>query len=434
MNTPHNPEAEKALLAAVIKTPEFLFDELFSFDASTLFAPAHRFTFEALKHCYTHEKKLTFEHLFSTLKARGQLEECGGRQFLNELWSSDAGGLGWALSEIIENHRKRSAFTHATAILGKVQNPGTRSEEILQEIEGLYRDFGAAGSDGYASAGKIMPEVIDYLEFIKSRSEFLGASTGISALDDVLQGIRPPEQVVVSAETGGGKTALGIQIAIRAAEKSIPVAIFSLEMPPRDLLIRMLSAEGLVSMRSMKSPLAFTNIEFPRFATAQRKLQKLPIFFDLRSTDIDHVLMMARHMHAKEAIGGIVVDYLQLLTPAIQGRNDNRERQVADMSRRLKILAKDLNIFVLALSQLNDDGRLRESRAIGQNADVILKILEPESEGSEQRKIQVIKNRNGRARVSIPVVFRGEFQRFENPQRTGNGADPRSVKQPCADA
>jgi replicative DNA helicase len=231
---------------------------------------------------------------------------------------------------------------------------------------------------------------------------------GIDALDNALLPVEAGYQVVICAGTSGGKSALASQAVLASTNKRF--AVFSMEMPWRSLVARMFSTEGKIHFSSLRQG-KLNKLEFQRLHEAKKRMVNREIWIeDDQPIDVRAIAAKCRSFK-RDGLDAIVVDYLQLVTPSSSRRDTNREREVAEISRSLKSLAMELNLVVIALSQLNDAGQLRESRAIGQDADIVLKICQDNDGGS----IQVGKQRNGPL-CSIPVTFDGSTMRFSAPE------------------
>jgi len=194
------------------------------------------------------------------------------------------------------------------------------------------------------------------------------------------------------------------------------VVVFSLEMSPTQVVKRMLSNDGQLSMKTLRSGL-LTERDFPKLTQSANRLSKLPIHCEEGyNMSISQIVSRVRLLKVRHNVGLVVVDYLQLISAG--AREPSREREIAEVSRRLRLLALELGIPVVALSQLNDQGYLRESRAIGHDADTIINIKESESEDAFEKEVVLIKNRNGRCGETVKLKFYGEYMTFEDAKST----------------
>jgi replicative DNA helicase len=245
-----------------------------------------------------------------------------------------------------------------------------------------------------------------------------GASRGIRlidrfSLDEFVGGLQGGDVCVIAADTGIGKSALALQV-VRATslDRGLATALFSLEMPWVQIFERLHIQSG-VAMKALRLGARTESERATIISTTELLIQRNNIFIeDQFGQDVSGICSRSRYLKSKYDIKLIVVDYLQLVGAVAAGREITREREVAAISHRLKTLAHELDIVVLALSQVNDQGLLRESRAIGQDADVVLMILPPES-SNQPHEIQIRKHRNGQSGIYVPVNFHGDQMRFE---------------------
>ena len=198
--------------------------------------------------------------------------------------------------------------------------------------------------------------------------------------------------------------------------------MFSLEMSARSLGLRMIANEGReISVRQMRDPAELTDAQIRDAQQTATQLANLPIYFDDDfDFDIDTIVSRCRQLKARHSIELVVIDYLQLIRWPARRRDSTREREVAEVSRRLKEMARELNLVVLSLSQLNDDGLLRESRAIGQDSTIVLIVKTPNVRRDDEKTIEIAKHRDGPRREKITLHFDGPFVRFEDT-KTNHG-------------
>lgn len=273
----------------------------------------------------------------------------------------------------------------------------------MEGIQRLFEDNCAeTASNGFRKADAIVADIEDMLANPSRAPRY---RTGFQTLDTMLKGGMTGGQLaIIAGRTGGGKTVLAMNLAVQMALDHAGVAVFSLEMSDTDLLMRCILSEGRVHGD----------------AGAFEIVRKLPLYVDATSNvNVRTIAAKIRIMASRKGVKIVIVDYLQLIGTEANNR-ESRERLVADMSRRLKIAAKENNVVVIALSQVNADGELRESRAVEQDADIVLQVLD-DDEG-EEWFIRVCKQRGGaahgpRSRMKeedpgIPVRFIKESSRF----------------------
>lgn len=267
------------------------------------------------------------------------------------------------------------------------------------------------------SIQQLLNQATDIIEAKSQNWDLItGLSTGLSDLDQKTDGLHGGEFIVIGAPTSCGKTALALNIIVHNALSGVPSGFLSAEMLPAKLVVRSLCSEARVNFRKICSD------DVPNLTAATRRISSSPIHIDnVNGFTIGQVAAYARRMKQKHDIKILAVENIQLLT----GSGDNREQEIASISRGLKAISLELNIAVLGLSQLNDDGRLRESRAIGHDADSCWII---ENDGVWQPKIQPVnltvqKSRDGETGV-VKLVFRKEFTRFECAARISSDDVP----------
>jgi replicative DNA helicase len=369
------------------------------------------------------------------LQRLGQLEAAGGLEYLARLVAdtpSAANIRAYArivrdhamLRQLIEIGGDIAASAHGTQ--------GLTASEIVDRAEQRVFEIAERGQrrgSGFVSLKQVLPKTIDRLDFLShSTSEITGVSTGFVEMDKMTAGLQRGELIIIAGRPSMGKTSLAINIAENAAlGHNVPAAIFSMEMSAEQLSFRMLSSIGRIGQQRLRTG-KLLDEDWPRVDSAVSMMSDAPIFIDdsgaMTPTD---VRARARRLKREHGLGLIVVDYLQLMQ--VTGTVENRATEISEISRSLKALAKELDVPVIALSQLNrsveqrQDKRpvmsdLRESGALEQDADLILFIYREEVyERDTPRKgiadIIIAKQRNGPV-GDFRLTFLGEFTRFEN--------------------
>jgi len=423
--TPHNPEAEAALVGAMLLSPVIIPEVAALVPRSALFLTAHSIVFAHCCDLATCGADVDFLTLLSSLRASGELEAVGGAPALSALTANVPTSRGWEHHAAAVRHdaHRRAIILAARRLEMMARDPGMPAESLASsvssELESLTQ--GAVGAADTAELAKVgVLELMDDIDAAArgERSSLRGEiRTGIDELDDVCGRFPRGELVIVASDTSGGKTALACQIARREAEDQRATLIVSLEMARAQMSARLLASSSGVSLQRISGNSPLCQDDFNRLCLGVGKIKIAPLYlwYPKRTPGAADCVTMLRALKAKEPrLGLMVVDYLQLLAPRDE-REGNRERQVAEMSATLKRAAISLNVVIVALSQRNDDGRLRESRAIGHDADRVLVIDGgPDDEGNDngERIIQVQKNRQGKRGVQIPVIFAGETQLF----------------------
>jgi replicative DNA helicase len=309
---------------------------------------------------------------------------------------------------------------------------GRSATELVDEAERLVFEIaerGARGRAGFRSLKQILPDAVDRIDVLhQSDGDITGISTGYTEFDKLTAGLQSGDLVIIAGRPSMGKTTLAVNIAENAAIGSkVPTAIFSMEMPSQQLAFRMISSLGRVDQSHLRTG-RFPDEDWSRINTAVQLMSDAPLFIDdtpgLSPTEIR---ARSRRLQREHGLGLIVVDYLQLMQ--VPGNKENRATEISEISRSLKGLAKELELPIIALSQLNrsveqrTDKRpvmsdLRESGAIEQDADVIIFIYREEVYNQDTPRkgiadISIAKQRNGPI-GDFPLTFVGRYTKFEN--------------------
>jgi replicative DNA helicase len=334
----------------------------------------------------------------------------------------------------------RQLIEAGTQIVGDGFQPeGRKSEEILAEAEQRVFHIAETGARGKKSYVEMRAAVHEAFQILSRRYEskdaVTGLATGFADLDEMTSGLQPADLIIVAARPSMGKTALAVNMAEHAALKSRKaVAIFSMEMSASQLAFRLISSLGRIDQQHLRNG-DLAEEDWPRVTSAITLLSETKILIDdTPALSPAELRARARRMKRQYDLGLIVVDYLQLM--AVPGNKENRATEISEISRGLKALAKELNIPVIALSQLNrsleqrTDKRpvmadLRESGAIEQDADVILFIYRDEyydKESADKGLAEIIigKQRNGPT-GTVKLTFLGRYTRFESTAPESHG-------------
>ncbi|MBN2569536.1 MAG: replicative DNA helicase [Deltaproteobacteria bacterium] len=432
---PQNLEAEQSILGGILLDNSAVNNVIEILDADDFYSEAHRKIFKAIVELSEKSEPSDIVTLANNLRDKNQLDALGGEAYLASLVNSvpSAANIAFYSKIVKEKSILRRLIGAATGILNESYNSAIDIDSVLDEAEHAIFEI---------SENKIKPSFYPIREIIKDsfrtieqlfekKALITGVSTGFKRIDELTSGLQRSDLIIIAGRPSMGKTALAINIAEHASmENDIPVAIFSLEMSKEQLAFRMLSSQARVdSQKLRKGWLGET--DWPKLTTAAGKLSEAPIFIDdTPSISVLEMKAKSRRLKAEKGLGLIVLDYLQLM----KGRDPSvpREQEISEISRSLKALAKELQVPVVALSQLNrqvearSDRRpqladLRESGAIEQDADVILFIYRDDvynkSEDNPERgfaEVIVGKQRNGPI-GKAKIIFLEQYTRFENP-------------------
>jgi replicative DNA helicase len=434
---PHSLEAEQAVLGGLLLDAAAWFNVSDVVQAEDFYRPDHRTLFEAIRALATNQKPTDAVTVSEHLDRHGQLADVGGLAYLGTLARDTPTAANVrAYAEIVhERSLLRQLIKTGTEIAASAYNTeGETARELVDKAEqGVFAiaEAGARAGGGARSVAEMLPAVIDQIdEWHSNPDKMRGLATGFTDFDKMTGGLRPGDLVIVAGRPSMGKSTLAVNMAEYAAvNPSIraPVAIFSMEMPSEQIITRMLASIGGVPLGSLRSG-RIADEDWARITSATSQLSEAKIFIDetpaLSPTDLR---ARARRLKREHGLGLVVVDYLQLMQ--VPGNRENRATEIAEISRGLKVLAKELAVPVIALSQLNRGveqrehkkpvmSDLRESGAIEQDADMILLIYREEVYDKNTTKkgiaeIELVKHRNGEIGTFM-LTFQGQFTRFAN--------------------
>jgi replicative DNA helicase len=433
---PQNIEAEQSVLGAILLDNDAINQAIEILTADDFYRESHREIFRAMVALSERNQPVDAITLTDALRTAGVLEAVGGTGYIAEVAACvpTAANAGHYARIVREKALLRSLASISTEIASGAYDSPPNVDEYLDESEHKIFEISERRiRQSFHSMPELTRESIKLLERLYERKELVtGVPTGFLDLDRLTAGLQPSDLIVIAARPSMGKTALALNIAAHAATECDPrlgVAIFSLEMSKEQLVLRMLCAEGRVdSSRARAGYLG--ERDFPKLAQAAARLSEAHIFID-DSSDTSPIVLKAkcrRLMRERNSnLGLIVVDYLQLMRSARPG--ESREKEIAEISRSLKALAKELKVPVVALSQLNrqvetrPDRRplladLRESGAIEQDADLIAFIYRDEMYHRDSKEpgvaeIIIAKQRNGPTGTA-KLTYLTQFTRFEN--------------------
>lgn len=436
---PQATDAEESVLGSILLDNQSINICLERIRPEDFYKAAHQTIFEAMSLLADKREPIDILTLGQQLRSMGQLDAVGGAQTLSYLASSvpNSANVAYYARMIKEMSIRRRLIHESTDIINSAFELQGDIEEFLdtteQKILGVS-DFRVAAS--FHRVSDIVQDSIRIVEKLYDQKEpITGVASGLIKLDKLTAGFQPSDLVIVAARPSMGKTALTLGWAQHIGiYKRKPVAFFSLEMSKEQLVLRMLCSESRINNTSVRTG-NLSERDFARIVDGASRLSEAEIFIDdTPAITITELRAKARRLHRDHQLGAIIVDYLQLLrSPAY---SHSREQEISDISRSLKALAKELNVPVIALSQLNrsvesrTDKRpmmadLRESGAIEQDADVIMFIYRDEVYNKESpdkgvAEIIISKQRSGPT-GAVRVAFSGEFTRFDNLDETDFG-------------
>lgn len=414
MTLPHSMEAEKAFLSSVLQNVDIL-EEADRVSSKLFFHPAHQIIFNLALEIWTEGKNCDLVTITEALMSFDNLERVGGAAYVSEIYTFVPTAYNWKeyLGILKEKHTARLAIAAAEKIISTASNPassGELSETIQRALVAVAAD--SESSSRIESVRDVAMARLDvYDQMVKNRGKLIGITSGFAKFDEITGGLRSGQLVVIGAPTKGGKTAMALNMAMRTADLgNNPVGIISLEMSGGELMDRLIASASGADISLLSKEGEVNKDLMNKINWGVTAISKLPIWIrDESNMNCLQLRAAIRRMVTVHQVKMVVVDYIQLLEPT--NTKDSRERQVAETSRTLKTLAKELGIVIIALTQLNADGFSRESRAIEHDCDLFLTI----SQDSEQRDDWFLNIRLARAcaRGSIPLSFKPEYLRFD---------------------
>ncbi|MDH4120369.1 MAG: replicative DNA helicase [Deltaproteobacteria bacterium] len=430
---PHDKEAEQGVLGAVIHNNEAIYQAMEILSADAFFSPAHRDLYQAMLDLGERKEPIDEITLANHLRAKNQLDRAGGLVYIAELADmTPVTANVMAYAEIVrEKHQLRSLITAAVEIARKGRDASDDVSGLIQSAEGIFQDLANASvRRSYAHIKDLLGPSFEVIERQQDMGgQFTGLPTGFTRLDELTNGLQPSDLIILAARPSMGKTSFVMNLAKNAALSTGTAAlVFSLEMSKEQLTVRLLCSDAGVNSHKLRVG-SLDETEWDKLAAAAGRLSQADIYID-DSPELTPMAMkaIARRVRAEKNLGMIVVDYLQLMRT--HRRVDNREQEIADISRGLKALAKDLNVPVVACAQLNralesrSEKRpllsdLRESGSIEQDADIVMfiyrdEVYNKETEHQGMAEIIISKHRNGPI-DTVKLVFIPEFTKFANP-------------------
>jgi len=435
---PHSVEAEQSVLGGLLlenSAWERIADLITEQD---FYRHDHRLIYRHITKLLDGSKPADVVTVSESLENSNELTTVGGLAYLGALAQNTPSAANIRrYAEIVRDRAiLRGLVEVGTAIADSAYNPSGRSAaELLDEAEGKVfkiAEAGARGKQGFMELQPLLTQVVERIDMLFQRdnpSDITGIPTGFVDLDRMTSGLQPGDLVIVAGRPSMGKTAFSLNIAENVAlDSGLPVAVFSMEMAGTQLVMRMMGSVGKLDQHKVRTG-RLQDDDWQRLTYAVGKLNDAPLYIDESAalTALD-LRARARRLHRQcGKLGLIVIDYLQLMSGSSQG--ENRATEISEISRGLKALAKELDVPVVALSQLNRSleqrpnkrpvmSDLRESGAIEQDADVILfiyrdEVYNPETPDKGISEIIIGKQRNGPI-GTVRLAFQGEYTRFEN--------------------
>lgn len=430
---PHDLLAEKALVGCLIIDGS-VFDEIsnLKLNSSQFYDPRYGMIYDVITDLSLANKAIDYVTVCSKLQEKGKLEEVGGQSFVLSLVEDQASAANvYDYAKIVKDKSSmRDIVRTAQRVVQMGLSYTGEADDFIQEVESsFFKLTNDAKTGGMVKINSTLKENLRELEDTsRAIGEISGLSTGYPELDKKLLGMQPGQLIVLAARPAMGKTSLALNVAVQTCLQSgLPVAIFSLEMMATELSMRLLTGRAKVDSKRVRQK-NFLDTDLRSIGKAIQELSSLPIFInDSGNTTILDIQSQCRKIKAEQGLGLIVIDYLQLMGSI--NKSLQREQQIAEISRGLKMMAKELGCPVIALSQLNrgvearpnkrpNTSDLRESGAIEQDADIVLfvyrdEVYYPDTKEPGIAEIIVGKNRAGEIGTA-KLAWVGAYTSFEN--------------------
>ena len=434
---PHSLEAEQALLGCLLIDTKTQVDISAYLSEEDFYAETNKTIFSVMNTLIKANKPVDFVTLLDALDKSGLIEQAGGIDYITELTNimPSVAGYNRYLEIVIRNSRLRKLITAASEIIEDCSNSMDDKNSLAVAEKKIYDISEEADTSEIVKIDKIIPDVMTKIdEMSNNKSKFRGIKTQYRGMDALLGGMHASDLVILAARPAAGKTSFAMNIISNIAMQGYSCAVFSLEMSKEQLTQRLLSSVAGINMGNMiKGQLDRT--EWLKLTKAKKQLESSKIFIDDSALITpSEVLSICRRLKRKDGLDFVMIDYIQLMSPDGKKKSENRQQEITEISRTLKILAKEINVPVLALSQLSRAvetekrrpqlSDLRESGAIEQDADIVMFIHRPDKNASDKdlaegkikpniAEIIVAKHRNGPSGI-VKLYFKGECTKFLN--------------------
>ncbi len=461
---PSATEVEMAVLGAMLIDEDAVPKAIEILKPESFFDKRNRVIFESMSSLYEANEPIVTVSIYEELKKSGKTDEAGGAAYISKLTQniSSTANVDYHARVVMEKWILRQLISSSMEIAGSAYAGNEDVFDLLDAAESKIFQISEKGiKESFQSMDKAVKETWEMIEAIHSKKiSTFAVPSGFYALDDLLGGFQKSDLIIVAARPSMGKTAFAMSAARNAAiDHNVPVAIFSLEMATSQLVTRLISSESSINAHGLRTG-KFKAEDGAKVSRTVHKLSKAPIYIDdSPAISILELRAKARRIKSEKNIGLIIIDYLQLLSPSFN--MESREREISTISRSLKSLAKELNLPVVALSQLNRQletrtdkkpmlSDLRESGSIEQDADVVLFLYRPEVYGITQysygemngettegiAEVIVGKQRNGPV-GDVKLRFIKDYAKFENLARFNQqlpaGAEQAAIAQGAED-
>ncbi len=426
---PYNLEAEAAILGNIILDEAALAIAMDKLDEDCFYANANKTIFNAVSNLF--EKGTPVDIVTLSEELGDRIDSVGGIAYITKIAQNVFTKEN--LNQYIDIARDKKMLRGLIDSAGQIMDMGMKDEEDVSDIidkseQLIFKISENQGKTGFVHIGEVVKSSLATLDELKKRGgKVTGIKTGFTGLDAATAGLQNSDLIILAARPGVGKTSFALNIAQNAAiREKVPVAIFSLEMSKEQLVNRVISSEALVESGKLRIGDIDAN-EMTKIAHSLKDIITAPVYIDdTPGITVAEIRAKCRRLKMEKGLGLVVIDYLQLMQG--RGKGDSRTQEVSEMSRSLKIMAKELNVPVITLSQLNRASEklarrpmlsdLRESGSIEQDADIVIMLCRQQNEDGEENTGNIVecilaKNRAGECGI-INLAWRGEYTKFMN--------------------
>ena len=441
-NTPQNISAEQATLGSIILDKESILSCIEILKPDDFYRNAHQTIYQCALDLFEKNQAVDLITLTEELKRRKQLDEIGGASYLTSLMGSvpTAANVIYYAKIVEEKAILRKLINHATQIVTMGYEEQEDARVLLDKAENLIFDVSQQKVEhSFSPIKELLTESFEKIEDLYHSDNFItGVPSGFIEFDEITTGFQPSELIIVAGRPSMGKTAFCLNIAQYAAmQHKIPVAIFSLEMSKAQIVQRMLCSEARIDTHALRRG-TMPEDDWPKLSMAAGRLSAAPIYIDdTAGISPLEIKAKARRLKAKNDLGLILIDYMQLIQTGL--KIENRQQEISQISRSLKGLARELNVPVIAVSQLSRAveqrsvqrprlSDLRESGAIEQDADLVVflyreEYYKPKTSKKGIAEAIISKQRNGPT-GTLELTFLKEYTRFENLAKIDEEMEP----------
>jgi len=434
---PQNLEGEQALLGSIMLRPEAMYEITDTIAGASFYAEKHRLIFESMIELFQKHEPIDMLSLSKKLKEKKCLDTIGGNQYLTELTNAvpSSANLKYYAKLVQKSYMMRSLIDASEYIAGLGYDESADLDELLDKAEKrLFEVTNFSSVHKFVELKNELNEAWERLDRLHNNNDDVrGVSTGFTEIDNTLAGFQPSDLIILAARPSMGKTALALDIARKASvDHSVSVGIFSLEMSSQQLVDRMIAAQASVDAWKLRTGKLTNENDFKAIQESLDKLSQAPIYIDDQpANNILKMRAVCRRLKSEKGLDLIIVDYLQLMQPVDTKSSESTVQQVTELSRSLKQLARELDVPVLALSQLSRAveqrggtpklSDLRDSGSIEQDADVVMfihrdKDTDEEDDRHNIAEILIEKHRNGPT-GKAELFFNDKKSTFQSMQK-----------------